>query len=115
MTYKVISAYATLRVPNDLGQEVLVGFYEGAVLPKNVNQDDLNRHLRKSMVKKADDPFPTPDPASGGGGDGDRPAGNASREVWAAYATAKGAPESETKPVDEGGLSHRDLRAKYGA
>lgn len=44
-----------------------------------------------------------------------RPAGNASRDDWAAYATGKGAPAEETKPVDEGGLSRDDLRAKYGA
>jgi hypothetical protein len=43
-----------------------------------------------------------------------RPHGNASRETWAAYASTKGASGEETKPVDEGGLSRDDLRAKYG-
>jgi hypothetical protein len=37
-----------------------------------------------------------------------------SRDAWAAYAGTKGAPEDETKPVDEGGLSRDDLRSKYG-
>lgn len=42
------------------------------------------------------------------------PKGNASREEWAAYAATKGAPEEETRPVDEGGLKHADLKDKYG-
>lgn len=42
------------------------------------------------------------------------PKGNASREDWVAYATTKGAPEEETKPVEDGGLSRNDLKAKYG-
>ncbi|MEV4197021.1 hypothetical protein [Micromonospora globbae] len=48
------------------------------------------------------------------GGDA-KPAGNASRDQWAAYAAKKGAPESETAPVDEGGLSRDALREKYGS
>ncbi|MFC6017794.1 hypothetical protein ACFP2T_16455 [Plantactinospora solaniradicis] len=112
MGYKVTSAYATLRVPNDLGQETLVGFYEGAVLPENVNRDDLKRHLRKSMVEKVkDEPAPKPEKQPEQGA---VPNGRSSREDWATYATTKGAPAEETKPVEEGGLSRDDLRAKYG-
>lgn len=43
------------------------------------------------------------------------PKGNASREEWAAYAKTKGASDEETRPVEEGGSSRDDLRAKYGA
>ncbi|MFG3639090.1 hypothetical protein ACGF3C_02300 [Micromonospora sp. NPDC047762] len=43
------------------------------------------------------------------------PNGRSSREDWATFATTKGAPDEETKPVDEGGLSRDDLRAKYGS
>lgn len=43
------------------------------------------------------------------------PKGNASRDEWAAYATSKGAPEEETRPVEDGGLGRDDLRAKYAA
>lgn len=130
MGHVVTAAYATLRVKNDLGQEVLTGFYEGAVLPDDVNQDDLDRHVRKGMVAKEGSPeadaaspvgrpvefdeggIPTPRETRRAEG---RPAGNASRDEWAAYAASKGAPEDETRPVDEGGLSRDDLRAKYGA
>ncbi|MBM0277816.1 hypothetical protein [Micromonospora tarensis] len=114
MSHRVVSAYATLRVPNDLGQEVLVGFYENAILPAGVNRDDLDRHVRKGMVVKesATEPERKPAPASQPPG---VPNGRSSREDWAAYATTKGAPAEETKAVDEGGLSRDDLRAKYGS
>ncbi|TDB84972.1 hypothetical protein E1091_17145 [Micromonospora fluostatini] len=49
-TYKVISAYVTLRVADGLGQEVLQGFHQGATVPEGVNQDDLDRHVRKNLV-----------------------------------------------------------------
>lgn len=45
---------------------------------------------------------------------GEAPKGNASREDWAAYAASKGAPEDETRPVEEGGLKQTELRDKYG-
>lgn len=48
--FKVIAPYITLRVNNELGQEVLLGFHQGADLPEGVNQDDLDRHVRKGMV-----------------------------------------------------------------
>ncbi|WP_433078875.1 hypothetical protein ACQP1P_38590 [Dactylosporangium sp. CA-052675] len=131
--YKVTSPYVTLRVRDDvLGQEVLAGFYAGAPLPSNVNQEDLERHVRKGMV--AEEGTPEADAAVVGGQPvvfgqsdagtpqsqvdqqqrGDRPRGNASRADWAAYAASQGAPEDETKAEDEGGLSRDDLRAKYG-
>jgi hypothetical protein len=46
--------------------------------------------------------------------DGSAPKGNASREDWAAYAKAKGAPDEETRSVEEGGLKQAELRDKYG-
>ena len=45
--------------------------------------------------------------------DMDVPNGNATREEWAAYAKEAGAPDKETKSVDEGGLSRDALRTKY--
>lgn len=49
-SYKVTAAYVTLRVDNELGQEVLLGFHQGATVPDSVNQEDLERHVRKGMV-----------------------------------------------------------------
>lgn len=43
----------------------------------------------------------------------DAPKGNASRDEWAAYAASLGAPEEETKPVEDGGLKQTELREKY--
>lgn len=48
--YKVTAPYVTMRVENELGQEVVLGFLQGATLPKGVNQEDLDRHVRKGMV-----------------------------------------------------------------
>jgi hypothetical protein len=42
-----------------------------------------------------------------------KPAGNATRDEWVAYATSKGAPNEETRPVEEGGLKQAELRDKY--
>jgi hypothetical protein len=63
-----------------------------------------------SIADRVDRAQAAVDAASAGG----KPRGNASRADWAAYAGSQGAPEDETKPVEEGGLSQSDLRAKYG-
>jgi hypothetical protein len=129
MSHKVTAAYVTVRVPNELGQEVLTGFYEGAVLPDDVNRDDLDRHVRKGMVAEegtpeaeAASPVGKPVEFDGAGGPlppatpppAGKPAGNASREAWAAHAAELGAPDEETRPVEDGGLSRDELRSKYG-
>lgn len=44
-----------------------------------------------------------------------KPGRTESRDKWAAYATAMGAKEAETAPVDQGGLSRDELRTKYGS
>jgi len=48
--YVVTAAYITVRVKDDIGSEVVKGYYRGGVLPDSVNDDDLQRHLRKAMV-----------------------------------------------------------------
>lgn len=44
-----------------------------------------------------------------------KPGSNDSREKWVAYSRAKGAPDDELTPLDEGGLSRDRLREKYGS
>jgi hypothetical protein len=44
----------------------------------------------------------------------EKPAVNASRDKWAEYAKAMGAPDSELVPGDQGGLTRDQLRDKYG-
>lgn len=134
--YVVTAPYITLRVQDDVtGTEVLTGFYAGGVVPDSVNADDLDRHLRKGMVaeqgsKEAERATPFGQPvqfdergmpkseaqiAADEQRQADRkPHGNASRDVWAAHATSKGAPVEETRPVEAGGLSRDDLKSKYG-
>lgn len=107
-SFRVIAPYVTLKVKDVNGQEVVQGFYEGAVVSDPVENDSLDKHVRTKLVEKvkaakADQP-PADQP----------PAGNASRDEWAAYATSKGASADETKSVEEGGLKQTDLREKYG-
>lgn len=43
------------------------------------------------------------------------PAADAGRSAWTKYATAQGAPESETATIKNGGLTRDELADKYGA
>lgn len=58
------------------------------------------------------------DDADDGPGDSekpdDEPAGNASTEVWAAYAVSRGASEDDLKDEDGHPLGRDELRVKYG-
>lgn len=56
MSYVVTAPYITVRVKDDVGSEVVKGFYEGGVLPDDVNTDDLERHVRKGMVAEKGSP-----------------------------------------------------------
>jgi hypothetical protein len=46
----VTSPLVNLRVLDASGTYVLQGFYAGGVLPEDVHEDDLQRHVRKGMV-----------------------------------------------------------------
>lgn len=129
--YRVTAPYATLRVPNEVGQEILVGFYEGAVLPQGINRDDLDRHIRKGMVAEEGTPeaevavpvgmpvqfdaagMPTEPAATTRPG---RPPVNAPKAEWVAYAVtqrAEGTSEDDARTAAES-MSKADLIAKYG-
>lgn len=54
--YVVTAPYITVRVKDDLGSDVIQGFYKGGVLPEGVHQDDLDRHVRKGMVAEPGTP-----------------------------------------------------------
>jgi hypothetical protein len=56
MGYVVTAPYITVRAKDDLGSDVLVGFYQGGVLPEGVNEDDLDKHVRKGMVAEQGTP-----------------------------------------------------------
>ncbi len=133
MTYKVTAPYVTLRVPNELGQPVLAGFYAGAVLPEGVNRDDLDRHVRKGMVAEEGTPeaeaavpggqpvqfdaagMPTAPAATTTAREG-RPPVNAPKAEWVAYAVAQrdeGTPEDDARTAAES-MSKADLIAKHG-
>lgn len=92
----------------ETGERVVL--VEGERVPDWARSPDPNTpgligsHLYEA-VGELDQPDPPVDEA---------PKGNASRDEWAAYAASKGAPEEETRPVDEGGLKHADLKDKYG-
>lgn len=51
-SYRVTAPYVTLKVKDAAGAEVLVGFYEGAVV-SDVDPDSLQHHLDGGMLEKA--------------------------------------------------------------
>lgn len=115
-TLKVLGEYAILKVKDPAGSPVMLGYYRDAVVP-NVDDENAQHHIDSGLAEEySDTSEETPDGTSGPDGDAASalPKGNASREEWAAYATTKGAPDEETKPVEEGGLKQTELREKYG-
>jgi hypothetical protein len=115
---RVTAPYIMLKVADVITGGVTVReFYQGAVLPDEADRADVDRLLGKGML--AQEEFPDPEPVAPPEGSkapagSVKPAKNASRDDWAVYAASQGAPEEETKPVDQGGMSRDDLRAKYG-
>lgn len=52
----VTAPYVTAKVKDVAGQPVTLGFYEGSILPADVDPDDLERLERKGMVADVDSP-----------------------------------------------------------
>lgn len=50
-SYRVTAPYVTLKVKDAAGADVLVGFYEGAVV-SDVEPDSLEHHLEGGMLEK---------------------------------------------------------------
>jgi hypothetical protein len=87
--------------------------YQGAPLPGSIGEDELKRLFDEGFIEEA--VAPDEEPAAEEPVVDEAPKGNASREEWAAYAKEKkGAPNEETRPVEEGGLKQTELREKYG-
>lgn len=55
-SYVVTSPFVNLRAKDATGTYVLQGFYAGAVLPEDVHEDDVEKHVRKGMVAKQGTP-----------------------------------------------------------
>jgi hypothetical protein len=54
--YVVTAPYITVRVKDNTGSDVIQGFYAGARLPEDVNEDDLDKQVRKNMVASKGSP-----------------------------------------------------------
>jgi hypothetical protein len=55
-SYVVIAPYVTLKLTLDDGTVGILGFYEGAGVPPNVEPESLERHIQKGMVAKVGSP-----------------------------------------------------------
>lgn len=108
VTLKVVGEYVTLKVKDLAGADVINGYFKGAVV-ENVADDSAQHHIDNGLAEAVASSKPESEPAAD-----DVPKGNASREDWAVYAAIKGAPNEETRPVEEGGLKQTELRDKYG-
>lgn len=109
--YRVRAPYVTLKVKDPVGNPVIKGFYEGAIVPDSADEDNVRSLLDGEMLEQVDDAAaepevePEPEPPAF-----ERPAGNASQEAWATYALESGqASEDEVK-----GLTRDELRELYG-
>lgn len=133
--YIVTAPYVTLRVKDQTGKEVLLGFYEAAPVPDSVAKDDLERHIRKGMIAEAGtdeadaaspvgrpvqfDAAGMPEqakPAAEGKPDG-QPALYASKGAWVDYAVtqrADGVSEEDAR-ADAESKSKAELLAEYGS
>lgn len=108
--YRVTAPYVTLKVKDVSGVTVVQGYYAGGVVQDPLEDEQFEKHVRNGWIEEAEDPEPAPEAPVD-----EAPKGNASREAWAAYAKdKKGAPDEETRPVEEGGLTQTALREKYG-
>lgn len=54
--YRVCAPYITLKSKALDGSGVVLGYFEGALVPESVDLDDLARHIRKGMVEKLEGP-----------------------------------------------------------
>jgi hypothetical protein len=111
--YLVTAPYVTLKVKDFNGVTIVQGYYAGGIVQDPIEDAQFEKHVNGWIedapapeALAADEPEEPQDEA---------PKGNASRDVWAAYAKdKKGAPDEETRPVEDGGLSQTALREKYG-
>lgn len=103
MGHKVTAPLVIVRLKDEQG---LMHLYDGQPVPGNADPKDVERLTREGFLSgEADNSAPRPadDEPSG------RPAGNGSRDEWAAYAVASGqATEDEVK-----GLTRDELRGLY--
>lgn len=107
MAYLVTAPLVIVRDDEGMMHHV----YQGAPLPQNALAEDVDRFLEEGFISETEAPEPAPEESEPVDG---APKGNASREEWAAYAKKKGAPDEQTRPVEEGGLKQTELRELYG-
>ena len=63
-SYRVVAPYVTLKVKDPTGADVLIGFYEGAVV-SDIEEDSLKHHLDGEMLEK----LPAAEAKKAAGGD----------------------------------------------
>ncbi len=125
---RVTAAYATVRVLDPAsGKPTVYGFYEGGILPPSADPESVEGLVRRGYAEWVDEPAePEPvevDPGAGAADTGTdqppadpRPANNAPKPEWVAYAVtqrAEGVSEEDARAAAEG-KSKADLVAEYG-
>jgi hypothetical protein len=130
MGYRVTSPYVTVKISAAPGAALTtLGFYQGAILPGNVDLESAELQVLKGMVERVSTPTPAtaPTPAEEVPAGGETPvapsesvagppAKNASKVAWVAFAVSQrgeGVDEAEARTQAEA-LTHAELVAKYG-
>lgn len=130
MGFRVTAPYVTVELQTAPGAALnTLGFYRGAILPATVDPESARRQVSKGMVEEIDD-LPQADDAPAAGevtgtdesGAGDlsaespaRPAANASKADWLAYAIsqrAEGVSEDDARAELEP-LTKAELTARF--
>lgn len=107
--YVVTAEYVTLRTrtPDGVRQ---VGMYKGAPVPDDVPADQIDHHLRRSLIRAVDDePEPPADTVEQVNDIAPTPARSASKGDWVAYATGHGVTETDAKAATRDQLADRFL------
>ena len=107
VSYRVLAPFVTLKVKDANGQTVVQGYYAEGLVQDPVEDVAFEKHVRTRLIVKVEVPAVEEAPADPPRVE--KPAGNASQEVWAAYAVTQGASAGEVKD-----FSRDELRELYG-
>lgn len=127
MAYRVTAPYVVLKYHDESGQLAIRGFYQHAIVPATVDEDNLKHHLDNGMVEEIEEaepeveaPIDPIDPNATGdqGGAGDSgvseppktPSKAASKADWVIFVVEyKGLTQAEAEA-----FTRDELAASYG-
>lgn len=105
-SYRVVAEYVTLKVKDQNGVFVIVGFYKGGIVSAEIEKDSLEHHLDQGMLEEV---LVSDEGVVSEGSSDEAPAKSAPKADWEAYARSQGASDADLE-----GVTKDDLVATYG-